>query len=106
VSTQGTWEDGDRYGALRFVVTTRGFDHLSNGLYVQWLDYDETTTVRAEIAVAELNDGFWYLFGPPTCDTPACDVISVATTHKHSMQERAARITLSEIGAYEFAWLN
>jgi len=56
VSIGGTWQDGDRSGAYRIVVTRAGIERVTARLFVQWLAFGETgaATVADSIEITEL----------------------------------------------------
>jgi hypothetical protein len=56
MSIGGTWQDGDRSGAYRIVVTRTGVERVTARLFVQWLAYGETggATVADSIEIVEL----------------------------------------------------
>ena len=56
VSIGGTWQDGDRSGAYRIVVTRSGIDRVTARLFVQWLAFSEAggATVADSVEITEL----------------------------------------------------
>jgi len=57
VSIGGTWQDGDRSGAYRLVVTRAGGEKITARLFIQWIAYGEggLATVADSIEIAELG---------------------------------------------------
>lgn len=58
VSIGGNWQDGDRNGTYRIVVTRDGIDRITARLFVQWIAYGDTgeATVEDSIEIKELGD--------------------------------------------------
>lgn len=58
VSIGGSWQDGDRSGAYRLVVTRAGVEKVTARLFVQWLAYGEAgeATVADSIEITELAE--------------------------------------------------
>jgi len=58
VSIGGSWQDGDRTGAYRIVVTRGGGERITARLFVQWIAYGDTgeATVADSIEIKELGD--------------------------------------------------
>ncbi len=58
VSIGGNWQDGDRTGAYRIVVTRGGLDRITARLFVQWIAYGDAgeATVAESIEIKELGD--------------------------------------------------
>jgi len=48
ISIGGSWQDGDRGGAYRLVVTRSGGEKTATRLFVQWIEYTETGATVAE----------------------------------------------------------
>ncbi|MBN9023401.1 MAG: hypothetical protein J0H08_15190 [Rhizobiales bacterium] len=58
VSIGGNWQDGDRSGAYRIVVTRDGIDQIKARLFVQWIAYGDMgqATVADSIEIKELGE--------------------------------------------------
>jgi hypothetical protein len=58
VSIGGSWQDGDRNGAYRLVVTRAAGERITARLFVQWIAYGDTgeATVAESIEITELGD--------------------------------------------------
>lgn len=58
VSIGGSWQDGDRNGAYRLVVTRAAGEHVTARLFVQWLAYGAAgaATVEESIEITELGE--------------------------------------------------
>jgi len=58
ISIGGNWQDGDRSGAYRIVVTRAGGDKITARLFVQWIAYGDTgeATVADSIEIRELGE--------------------------------------------------
>ena len=56
VSIGGSWQDGDRNGAYRLVVTRAGGEKVTARLFIQWIAYGDAgqATVADSIEIAEL----------------------------------------------------
>ncbi len=58
VGIGGSWQDGDRSGAYRLVVTRSGGEKITARLFIQWLAYGDAgqATVADSIEIAELAE--------------------------------------------------
>src|SRR5690349_2120632 len=57
ISIGGSWQEGDRGGAYRLVVTRSGGEKTSTRLFVQWIEYGETdATVSNTTEITEIAD--------------------------------------------------
>ena len=57
MSFGGNWQDGDRSGAYRLVVTRGGVERVTARLFIQWIAYGEAgATVADSIEIAELAE--------------------------------------------------
>ena len=58
VSIGGSWQNGDRSGAYRLVVTRSGGEKITARLFVQWISYDDAgqATVDNSIEIKEIAD--------------------------------------------------
>jgi len=58
VSIGGNWQDGDRSGAYRIVVTRDGIDRVTARLFVQWIAFGDAgqATVADSIEITEVGD--------------------------------------------------
>lgn len=56
VSIGGSWQDGDRNGAYRLVVTRAGGEKITARLFIQWIAYGDAgeATVADSIEIAEM----------------------------------------------------
>jgi hypothetical protein len=58
VSIGGSWQDGDRSGAYRLVVTRAGGEKVTARLFIQWIAYGDAgqATVADSIEITELTE--------------------------------------------------
>jgi hypothetical protein len=58
VRVGGTWENGDKSGAYRIIVTRTGTDSVTARLFIQWIAYgqDGEATVDQSVEIKELAD--------------------------------------------------
>ncbi len=58
VSIGGSWQDGDRNGAYRVVVTRASGDKVTARLFIQWIAYGDAgqATVADSIEIVELTE--------------------------------------------------
>ena len=58
LSIGGSWQDGDRNGAYRLVVTRGGAERITARLFVQWIAYGDAgaATVAESIEITELGE--------------------------------------------------
>ena len=58
VSLGGSWQDGDRSGAYRLVVTRAGGEKVTARLFIQWIAYADAgqATVADSIEITELTE--------------------------------------------------
>jgi hypothetical protein len=58
VSIGGSWQDGDRSGAYRVVVTRAGGEKITARLFIQWIAYGDVgqATVADSIEITELTE--------------------------------------------------
>jgi len=107
VRSAGFWQQGTKRGYFRFVVTSRGFEHVANQLFIEWIKeghFPAATRVLTRVAVSEINNSSTLVFGAPVCVTlPQCDIIELETTNTYSGQTAVVRIRLNGIGDYEIA---
>ncbi len=101
----GFWKEDGAEGYLRFVVTVRGFEHLSNQLYIEWIEFGDAPGEARIVAVrpvSALNDPAVLVFGIPVCtNMPACKTIELETTHTYTQQSGLVRIRLKGVGVYD-----
>ena len=89
-------------GEYRVVVFTRGFEHVSSEVYLQWLESDEgTSRVRASVVVAELSAGFWSAGVPVVRSRETC-AFEVPATHTYNLEAARFFITPTDAGRYTF----
>lgn len=58
LSFGGNWQDGDRSGAYRLVVTRAGGEKITARLFIQWIAYGDAgeATVADSLEIAELTE--------------------------------------------------
>ncbi len=102
----GYWTENARWGHIRYIVTTQGFEHVTNKLFVQWMEQiDGTDEVRLleQISITEVNDLF-YVFGVPQCvGSPQCTNSRLALTHTYTYETSNLNIRLTGVGSYEIS---
>ncbi len=100
----GYWEDNDRRGHIRFIVTTQGFERVTNQLFVQWIeqiDGTDKTRLLEQASITEVNDLF-YVFGVPQCiGSPQCTNSRLALTHTYTYETSNLNIHLTGVGSYK-----
>jgi len=101
----GFWKEGTAEGYFRFVVTSKGFEHLSNQLYIEWIEFGDAPGAARIVArepVSALNNPSVLVFKAPSCiDTPACKTIELETIHTYTQQPALVRIRLKGVGIYD-----
>jgi len=101
----GYWKQDETGGYLRFVVTRQGFEHLSNQLYIEWVEFGDAPGKERIVAtrpVSELNDPPVLVFKAPVCtDAPVCKTIELETVHTYTQQSGLVRIRLKGVGIYD-----
>ncbi|VAX14143.1 hypothetical protein MNBD_GAMMA24-690, partial [hydrothermal vent metagenome] len=105
VRSAGFWQQGVAQGYFRFVVTSRGFEHLSNQLYIEWIEIDDApgqARIVARVPVTALNEPGVLVFTAPVCTNgPACTTLEVKTLHTYTQQPSFVRIRLKGVGIYD-----
>lgn len=104
VRSGGAWVDTKSEGFYRFIVTRRGFDHVSNQLFVQWIVPGmgpEISRIGASVGIDEINEGGWYVFDLPSCAVPSvCSNIELEVTHTYSGEEKTITLRFPSVGQY------
>ena len=62
ISTGGLWEQGEKYGSWRMIVSNLGWEHTRSYVYLQWLKTDDENKELTEsktIPIPEFNTGNW-----------------------------------------------
>ena len=102
VETGGEWQNGDKTGFYRIVVTGDGIEHLVNRLYVQWLALEfggNSYRLERTVAVEEINT----LNAAISVETEFYNhdhpQLIISTTDRE-MKTRAYRLTLLPDGRY------
>ena len=86
----------DGSGRYRAVVFSRGFEHVSSEVYLQWLEWDQDGPRLVEsVLVRELSSGFWSVGEPVVVSRKNCAMRFVAT---HTYSSEAARFVLQPAG--------
>ncbi len=63
IAKGGVWQQADKFGTVRVVVSTQDWEHTRSFVYLQWLEHDEArkeTTVYKTIPIPELNESNWH----------------------------------------------
>lgn len=104
VGTAGGWVDNEEQGFYRFIVTSKGFEHISNQLFIQWVvpgAGPRFSTIRAGVGIEEFNKGGWYVFGIPTCiDPSSCTGFELEVTHTYSGERKNIKLNFPAVGQY------
>lgn len=62
VVSGGYWQAGEKEGSYRLVVIQQGWEHITNHVYLQWLEQDQDKhdyIPRKIVPIAEINEGGW-----------------------------------------------
>lgn len=95
-------DPGGAAGQFRLVVYTRGFEHVSAEVHLQWLESDEKATrVAASVVVEELSSGMWSVGTPKAISRDACS-FEVPATHTYSSESARFVVAPSGPGQYAF----
>ncbi len=101
----GFWQVAEVDGYIRFVVTSSGFEHVSNQLYIEWISNGAApgeATLETRVSVTELNDADFWAFSAPTClIEPQCQTFRIEATHTYSLQSGEFELRLTGIGTYQ-----
>ncbi len=105
----GFWEEGTRRGYFRLVVTGRGYEHVANQLFIQWIEQGDRETgprLVAQRPLTRVNDPAVFVFDLPRCTLrPQCTSLELDVRHTYTYEEQKLLIRLLGLGAYEVSRL-
>lgn len=99
----GRWQQGAAGGTYRIVVESVGFEHVSCRVGIAWMAAPTTgrpAAVLAEVAFAELSNGFWACDAGPEGVQLDGDTLAVRARHTYSGEPRTFTARLGAPGAY------
>ena len=65
ISMNGLWQDGEKSGRYRLVVTRFGWEHTRSFIYLQWIQIDDKkreTIIVKSLPIEEFNKKDWRYF--------------------------------------------
>jgi hypothetical protein len=104
VVTGGRWTQGDKQGFFRVVIRQLGWDHVSNGVQLDWIEENaesQAFIIASSAVLSELSDGFW-LLGTPSFTTPEGGPtrMSLPAEHTYSHEKRTFVFEFGSPGRY------